>query len=72
MIEYDSDVTPKRVLNQLTIKRKKDESEGESVCLLNHLPLLKQVTYMHVQYYLVIKPNKVIYYINKVQGLMRR
>ena len=46
MIEYDSDITPKRVLNQLTIKRKKDESEGKSVCLLNHLPSLKQV-YMY-------------------------
>lgn len=72
MIEYDSDITPKRVLNQLTIKRKKDESEGKSVCLLNHLPSLKQVTNIHVPYYLVIKPNNVIYYINQVQGFMRR
>ena len=57
MIEFDSDITPKRALSLLTIKRKKEETAGNIVCLLRHLAGLIQVYTLYIYICIIIIVN---------------
>ena len=47
MMKYDSDLTPKRALTKLILKRKKQEEKGESTFDCKYIPSLDKVNFFN-------------------------